>query len=163
MRRASLRVWLFVVVLVLTPLAATGEEEPPTELECDDAPQALTPQPPEQGGNSPGAELEPPPAGPERQALDRIAHRYEARIRELEELARQVKGMELIDLQRRIEELKRSQSEEELSARVELAREAGDERRVEQLERTLIPGTPPVSVPEFRPVPVAPDENGGER
>lgn len=165
MRRETLHVGLFVVLVVFTIVVTAAGETQPTEDGQVTIDQEGTPQAPEGEGNSSGTELEPGPDGPERQALDRIARKFDRRIRELEELASQVKGMELVDLQRRIVELKRRRSEEELSARVELAREAGDERRLRQLEQLSAPSKPPVTPPEVRPVPAPAEDDGkgGER
>jgi hypothetical protein len=165
MLRAVSLVWLFVTLLVGSPLAMAAEEVLSTDARADAEPQATAPQMPVRQDDSSGTELEPGPDGPERRMLDQIASRYVSRIRALEDLSLQVKGMELVDLQRRIEELKRAQSAEELSARIEFARDGGDERRVEQLERLYVPSTPPVTVPESRPVPADAEDNGtgGER
>jgi hypothetical protein len=141
-------VGLFATVLLGTPPATATEETPSSESVTDVAPQL-----PVREENRSGTELEPVLDDRERRALDRIASRYEAKIDALEELSLQVKGMELAALQRRIEDLKRAQSAEELHARIELARSAGDDRRLERLQQLYLPSSPPAAPSESRPLP----------
>ena len=100
----------------------------------------------------------------ERQALDRIEREYAPKIRELHDLARQAKGLEHAELQKRIGALKREQERKGLEARIEAARQAGDERRLQQLtqvsEESSKPRPRPAAPAEIRPVPLQEREGG---
>ena len=106
MHRSVTTAWCLAVVVsvVVAPTMANEETTPAADA---------TSLPPEREGpaaDAPTATL----AVAESEELGRLGARFEREIRQLEALAREVKGLELVGLQRRIESLKLEQRAEEL-------------------------------------------------
>jgi len=118
--------WIGLMLSVTSVALAQEQPAPPAEPV------------PESAGPAYAAETVRPNADPlaaERQALEQLTHKYDRQIRDLQELALEAKGADLADLQRRIEELKTRHAAESLDVRLRVARETGNERRLQQMEK----------------------------
>jgi len=132
-----------LIVLTLCVVSATLAGQP---AEPDDAGPALGPE-----RVRPAAD----PLAAEREALEKVALRYDKQIQDLQQLALEAKGMELAELQRRIEGLKTQHGAEALQVRLRVARETGNEQRLKQMEQLVEelsrPRLAPPSTVEVRP------------
>jgi len=118
----------FVLTLLLNSVAPAQEQPAPP----------VAPVAPESTGSAFVAEsagLNADPLAAEREALEQVAREYDKQIQALQELALQAKGMEFAELQRRIEELKSRHTANALQVRLRVARETGNERRLQQMEQ----------------------------
>ncbi len=154
---------LAVVIVVLAFVPARAEGHPNGGVQPATAATASAPVEPDRQGGAASGGPAPTVLTLERQALERVDREYAPRFRELQSLAKQAKGLELVEIQKRIGALKLEQERKGLEARIEAARQAGDAERLRQLEQVAVgPATPraPSAPAEKRPAPPQEREGG---